>query len=105
MRLLHDWLLIELEPPKQTAGSIILPDPEREPMRMAKVLSTGPGRRSKTGSIRPLGVSPGERICFHMANLQTKQGRELCYRLEDNQGLIRETDVLFVVKGDVDISL
>jgi len=61
--------------------------------------------RSAAGSRRPLGVFVGDRVAFHMANLQTKQGKELCYRLDEGQGLIRESDVLFVLEADVEVSL
>ena len=105
MRLLHDWLRIELEPPKQMVGSIIIPDPETEPIRLGKVMSVGPGRCSASGARRTLGVKVGERVAFHMANLQTKQGRDLVYRLSANQGLIRESDVFFVVEGEAEVSL
>ena len=50
-------------------------------------------------------MSVGERVCFHMANLQTQQGKALCYRLEDKQGLIRESDVFFALVGDAEITL
>jgi co-chaperonin GroES (HSP10) len=107
VRPLHDVLLIEVEPEeKTTGGGIIIPDTKQEPVRVGKVIAAGPGRWWKnrhTGkwAFHNMNAKVGERVAFMMANLQTKQGEQLCYLLDENQGLIKETDVLLVIpEGD-----
>lgn len=105
VRPLHDCILIELEPEKEKAsesGIIIVSGPE--PIRFAKVLATGPGRKYKDRFV-PTQVQVGDRVAFFMANLETKQGAAICHRLEENHGLIRESDILMVVDEDVRISV
>ncbi len=102
VRPLQDVILISIEPEQKNYGSIVLPDSAAEPVRVGTVLAVGPGkhwrnRRTKKSMFRPIEVIVGERIAFFMANLQTKQGKQICHVLEDGQGLIRETDVLFVI--------
>jgi co-chaperonin GroES (HSP10) len=109
LRPRSDALVIELEPPRTTTrGGIIHPDTKQHPIRTGRVVRAGPGRlwKSKaTGKLIfwPMDVKVGERICFMAALLQTQQGRQVQsgYALNDNEALIRETDVLFVIEdGD-----
>ncbi len=114
LRPLSDVLVVELEPPRtKTRGGLIRPDTKQHPIRVGRVLRAGPGRRWKskaTGKMVfwPMEAKPGERICFMAALLQTQQGRQIQggYALGDNEALIRETDVLFVIDegDDVEIS-
>jgi co-chaperonin GroES (HSP10) len=102
IRPLHDWVLIEVEPPAKKKGSIILPDPDTTPVRFGKVLRYGPGRRlKKSDRLIPAQVKKGERVAFFMATTQTRQGRSLSHSLPDNQALIKESDVLGVLDGNV----
>jgi co-chaperonin GroES (HSP10) len=102
---MHDWLLIELEPAEKKRGSIIVPDPSRQPIRIGKVLRAGPGRRfPKSKAFRPVVVEKGERVAFWMATTQCGGADQITYHLPENQRMIRETDVLMVVGEGVEVS-
>ncbi len=106
VRPLHDFILIELEPPRKKVGSIIIPDPERAPLRIGKVLRTGPGRRHPNSNVfRRVTVEKGERVVFFMATTQVGGAKEIAYHLPENQRLIRETDVLFVTQKGVEVDV
>ncbi len=101
MRPLNDWVLVELEPVKETTrGGIIKVAPE--PIRTARVLAVGSGKQYPDLFV-PTVVKVGERVAFFAAATDTKQGRQVGYVLPENQELIRETDILMVVEGDVEI--
>lgn len=105
VRPLHDWLLIELEPAERQRGSIIVPDPSKQPIRIGKVLATGPGRRHPNSNVfRKVVVEKGERVAFWMATTQCGGAERIEYHLPDNQRMIRETDVLCVVGEGVEVS-
>lgn len=101
VRPLHDWLLVKLDPlPTATRSGIFLPQGTtgEENQRTGTVLRVGPGGKSK-GAVQPVGVEPGERIAFFRANLEHQQGKELVRvleELEEDTGMIRASDVLFV---------
>lgn len=95
LRPLGDHLVVEIEPEKEcTSGGIIRVSPE--PVRTGKVLAVGPGKRYPDKFV-PTVIKPGERIAFFKAVTDTKSGKQVTYALEDNQVLLRETDVLFVL--------
>ena len=101
VRPLQDRVLVELEPEKGTSrGGIILTG--HDPVRTAKVLRVGPGKQYKDRYL-PTEVKEGERVAFLQAALETRSEAQLNHKLPDNQALIRETDILCVVEGDVDI--
>lgn len=115
VRPLHDWILIELEEAKTKKGSIILPDPDRAPLRIGKVIRTGPGRILKVlkkgpdgeklmdGGYRPVDVKPGDRVVFPMAVTECGSGQNITHTLDNGQRMIREDDVFFVIDGNEDI--
>lgn len=106
IRLLHDWVLIQVEDaPETTKSGFVLVG--AQPVRKARVISTGPGRRyGKKDVLVPMRLKPGDRFPFFKAATETKQGEMLSMLLPDGQELIRETDVLFVIEeGDVEVSL
>ena len=110
IKLWSDWMIAELEPePKATKGGII--KVAAEPIRFARCKSVGPGRvfwSKSRGSyyLVPSEVQPGDRFPFFKAASETKQGHTLAMLLEDNEVLIRASDVLFVVEeGDVEVTL
>jgi co-chaperonin GroES (HSP10) len=106
-RLLSDWMLVELEPEKKmTAGGIIVPDTLEEPVRVGRVLMTGPGRRYVDKFVPMPEDIVGQRVAFMIAASQTKQGKQLRTRLslEDNEEIIRLGDVLVVVEEGVEVS-
>jgi co-chaperonin GroES (HSP10) len=99
-------MVIELEPAPTHKGCIIVPDPDKTPLRIGKVLAIGPGRRYTNDKIfHKTEVEVGERVAFPMAATQVGTNRNLTPRLEDNTCMIRETDVFFTVEGDVDVEV
>jgi co-chaperonin GroES (HSP10) len=105
MRPLQDHLLVELEEVRKEYGGILIPDTAKEQVRFGKVLSVGPGVYLPSGKRRPMGVKPGDRICFHHAHLQTGQGYKLKEQLGEGLGLLRELDVFFVIEGEVEVTI
>lgn len=104
-RLRSDWIRVELEPEKKVSpGGIIFTT--ARPIRIARVLQMGPGRRGKKGQLIPTGLNIGDRFPFFKAAADTRQGRSLGELLPEGQELIRASDVLFVIEeGDPEISL
>jgi len=105
VRPLHDWILIELEEAKTKKGSIIIPDPDRAPLRVGKVLRAGPGRLFPDNVYRPVDVKPGDRVVFPMAVTECGSGKNITHTLDNGQRMIREPDVFFVIEGDVDVEV
>jgi co-chaperonin GroES (HSP10) len=103
MRLLHDWVLVELEPAKEvTSGGIIKVGPD--PIRIARVLQVGPGRRYPDRYV-PTQVRVGDRFPFFKASTDSKNGRAIAERLPEGQELVRETDILFVIEDGADVEV
>lgn len=102
--LRSDWVLVELEPAKEkTAGGIIKVGPD--PVRTARVLMVGPGRRFVDRYV-PTVVKVGDRFPFFKATSDTKQGRQLAEKLPENQELIREGDILFIFEeGEMEVTV
>lgn len=77
-------LLVTEEPPKETAGGIILPESAQARTGWARVAAIGSGRTDKNGfQLAPetLEVSPGDRVIFNKPDGQALarcvDGREL----------------------------
>lgn len=104
-KLFSDWVRVELEPaPEKSKGGIFLPGVQ--PVRFAKVLQVGPGRRGRKQQLIPMELKVGDRFPFFVAAAHTQQGQQLGMLLPEGQELIRESDVLFVVdEGDVEVTL
>lgn len=104
LRLMQDWVRIELEPADEVSkGGIICVGPQ--PVRIAKVLDVGPGRYYGKKYV-PTVVKVGDRFPFFKAATETKSGRMLSELLPEDQELIRESDILFVIEeGDVKVSV
>ena len=106
MRILNDWVLVELEEEASRITDAGIIQMGEDPVRMAKVLKVGPGKHlQKNGILQPSAVKPGERIAFFIAAIQTKQGAEVFHRLPDDQALIKESDILLVDEdGDAKVT-
>lgn len=107
LRLLSDWLLVQVEPEKRkTQGGIIIPDTTSEPVRIGRVVMAGPGRRYIDKLVPMPADIVGLRVAFMIAAAQTKQGKAVRSQLALNSELeiIRLGDVLFVVEGEVEIT-
>lgn len=97
VRLFNDYVLVELEPePPALQSGIILPGPA--PVRIARVLGVGPGRRDKKGRLIRMQLKEGDRFPFFKAAADTAQGKALAQRLPEDQKIVRESDVLFVIE-------
>ena len=105
-----DWMIAVLEPASEaTKGGIIKVGPD--PIRFARCKAVGPGRRywsqkkSRYYTV-PSEVQPGDRFPFFKGASETKQGHALSMLLDDNEVLIRASDVLFVVdEGELEVTL
>lgn len=105
MKLLHDWILIKLDPPRKQYHDIFLVEEPR--VKTATVVDVGPGRRTKQGDRIPVGVSIGSKVAYFRGHEVHKQGKQIMSALEelgDDLYLIREPDVLFTWDvGDVEV--
>lgn len=100
---LHDWLLVEVEPSKTTFGSSSIVRVVGDPVSTGKVLAVGKGRHYVDKFV-PTQVKVGERVAFLTSLTETGQGKAIGHVIKDNQALIRETDILVVVEGKVEIT-
>jgi hypothetical protein len=102
-KLLSDWVLIELEPtPPLTNGGLIKIG--SDPVRIARALKVGPGRHYRDRFV-PTQIKPGDRFPFFKAASDTKQGKQLAEKLPEGQDLVRESDILFVIEENVEVSI
>ncbi len=104
-----DNVLVEMDVLKDETrnGVIILKDTTAQRVRVATVLSVGPGKRDpKTGARIPVGVERGERVAFFRWNQEHLQGKQLQRvfgELGDNVALVNESDILFAFSGDLKV--
>ena len=100
-KLLHDWVLVTLDPistENVSAGGIILTEPHM--LRTGVVKDTGPGKKYSDGPYIGIGVKAGERVAFFAGNMDTKQGNNLKAFINDDEALLPETAVLFVIESE-----
>ena len=102
LRPLLDVLVVPLEEVRRVSdGGIIVPDTDKVPIGYGLVLRAGPGmwvhnRAKKKEVFFKMQVKVGDRVVFHRANIQTKQGKGMVHYLGENTAIIRERDVLLV---------
>jgi co-chaperonin GroES (HSP10) len=115
VKLLHDYLLVRLDPRKKTTSGGIIRTTE-QPVWTGVVLMAGPGRQYIDKYV-PVEVKVGERVAFlsaatdsHLTGLAIKEalvhnyvGEEIAKT--DEQRIIRENDVLFVIEGEGELEL
>jgi hypothetical protein len=118
--LLSDRLLVRLDPLPEMTGSLILPRPRT--VRTGVVLQVGPGRYVKTRRpgatlspvaspaeyrevLRPTQAQKGERVAFLVGSVDTKTGQAVTHYLQEDERVIREDDVLFVIPDGVDVEV
>ncbi len=94
IRPLYDRIIVKrIDPLRQTASGIVIPDTAAEKPEQGEVIAVGNGRLLQDGSLRPLQLQPGERILFGKYAGQT-------VKLDDKELLVlREEDVLGVIEG------
>jgi co-chaperonin GroES (HSP10) len=115
LQLLHDYLLVRLDPRKKTTPGGIIRTTE-QPIWTGVVLMTGPGRQYVDKYV-PIDVKVGERVAFlsaatdgHLSGLAVNEALVCNFVGEaiaktDEQRIIRENDVLFVIEeGDPEIT-
>lgn len=91
---LSDHILIEpIKEEEKTKTGILLPETaEREKPEQGKIIAVGPGRKTSSGKIVPLGVKVGDKVLF------TKYGPNEI-KVEDKEYLIaREEDILAIIE-------
>lgn len=68
-------------------------------VRTGVVVAHGPGKSfSKEGKFVPIQVKVGERVAFFAGNMDTKQGKNLQAFVEDDEALLPESAILFVLE-------
>jgi chaperonin GroES len=91
---LHDRILVRrVEEADTTRGGIIIPDSAKDKPQEGEVISTGKGKISEEGKVRPLDVKEGDRILFGKYS-----GTEIKIDGEDFI-IMREEEVLGVLSG------
>lgn len=98
VKALNDWALVKVDPlPKEnTQGGILLVEPHM--VRTGVVVNVGKGKLYHDQVYRPTQLKPGERIAFFAGTMDTKQGKAISHKLDDDHALVRETDALFVIE-------
>ena len=91
---LHDRVFVtRLYPEQKTKGGIIIPDTAKEKPMEGKVVAVGSGRRTESGTIRPLDVKVGDRVLFaKYGGTDIKIGGE-------EHLILREEDILAVIES------
>ena len=75
-----------------TASGLVIPDTAKEKPQQGEVLAVGPGRRSDTGEIIPVGISNGDVVVYSKYG-----GTEITVEGEDVL-ILSSRDVLAIVK-------
>lgn len=91
---LSDHILIEpLEREEKTKSGILLPETaEKERPEQGKVIAVGPGRKTSSGKIIPLGIKRGDKVLF------SKYGPNEI-KVDDKEYLIaKEEDILAILE-------
>jgi co-chaperonin GroES (HSP10) len=113
--LLTDRLLVRLEPLKEkTLGGIVIPGTKARTVRTGVILKAGPGRYVKVRRrgtqeyrevLRPVTAQAGERVAFLIGSVDTKTGQAVTHYLQEDERVIREDDVLFVIPDGIDVEV
>ena len=85
-------LVKRIEPPTKSIGGVLLPDSAQTKLNEGMVISVGPGRRDKDGSLLPMGVKPDDKVL-----LPQYGGNDVTLGDEDFT-LFRDEDILGVLK-------
>jgi chaperonin GroES len=91
---LYDRVLVKrLEQESKTKGGIIIPDSAKEKPLEGRVVAVGTGRVLKSGEVRPLSISEGDRVLFGKY-----AGTEI--KIDGEEVIIMKEDDLFAVLED-----
>lgn len=112
VRPLHDWVVVKLFKDQSPSSIIAMPDTHQEAIRKGVVLEVGPGTCLGSGARDPVGVEPGEQVCFLRWHHEHRPGKaqvaalqELSDELGAEVVMVRRNDILFVYEGDPRIEL
>lgn len=100
-RPLGDRILVRLDPLKMVSrgGIELIQDNTENSVRTGTVVMIGPGRYGfNTMQRMPLGVEPGEKVCFLRWHLEHKTGKTITHQLSElgeELGLLDAKDILF----------
>ena len=62
---LHDKVLVKrTEEEEKSAGGIVLPGSATEKPSQGEVVAVGPGKKSESGDVSPVGVAVGDTVIF-----------------------------------------
>ena len=99
LRPLHDRILVKrVDPEAEVKGGIIIPDTAKEKPSEGLVLAVGTGVPNDSGTMRPLGVQPGDRVLFAQG-----KGMEVIIEGEDRL-ILQEPDILGIIEGHARVS-
>ena len=104
LRLLNDRMLVRVEPSKKTTPAGII-KPGAAPVWIGEVLMAGPGRHYKDKYVPMEDDIIGKRVAFLSAATDShEEGLLLKDHLAKDERIIRQSDILLVVEGEVDIT-
>ncbi len=86
-------LVQKLKPAEKTIGGIVLPDSAQSKINKAKVIATGPGRRTQEGKTVPMTIQVGDTVLLS----ESYNGTDLSFEGKDYT-VFREDDILAIVK-------
>lgn len=95
-------MIVKLEPENSTYGSGLI-KVSQDTVRIGRVVSVGPGRwyidheNPNQHNFVPTSVQVGERVCFMSFNMHHQQGQQISQYFEEDETLIKESDILFVL--------
>ena len=96
--LLDRVLAKRVEAPEKTPAGVIIPDTAKEKPSEGLVLAVGTGVPNDSGTMRPLGVQPGDRVLFAQG-----KGMEVIIEGEDRL-ILQEPDILGIIEGHARVS-
>jgi co-chaperonin GroES (HSP10) len=103
----NDRVLVKVDPLKDEVrgGVIVMANTSAQTIRTGTILSVGKGRVSKeSGEHLPMELKVGDKIGFLRWHLEHKNGKQLTSTLstlDEEVGILKEYDVLFVIEGEV----
>lgn len=103
-KLLSDWMLVRLDPRKETTPGGIIRTTE-QPVWTGVVLMAGPGRQFRDKFVPMDSEIVGQRVAFLSAATDShKTGLSVAEQLDKDHRLIRMSDILFVVNEPMEIT-
>lgn len=88
------YVRVDPPPAPVTSGGIVIPDTANRLPNTGQVVAVGPGTVSRTGTLLPPDVSPGDRVAFprYAGTVVKEAGEDLL--------VMDEKDILFVFPVD-----